>query len=137
MGQKLFSFILLFIGALALFLSVDLWFSNPRIAAVPVFVAALWGLMSLWSVVQNFKLTTPLSNSKAIPLNVIIMIALIIAYSAALLVGVRFYIVTPAFLYISMCCLTRKDFLKNILRTLIVMAFLVLVFRILFSVVFP
>ncbi|MBQ7193555.1 MAG: hypothetical protein IJR98_04200 [Synergistaceae bacterium] len=135
MGEKLFSFILLFIGALALILSVDLWFGNPRIAAVPVFVAALWVLMSLWSVVQNFKLTAPLP--KAIPLNVIIMIALIAVYSAALLVGVRFYIVTPAFLYISMCCLTRKDFLKNILRTLIVMAFLVLVFRILFSVVFP
>ena len=156
-GEKVFSFILLIVGVIALKLSVDLWFSislrrGPRIAsaaAVPVFVSALWVLMSLWTVIENFKLTTPLSKVKgvgekimkalayALPLNVIIMLARIVAYCVALVEGVSFYIATPAFLYISMCYLMRKDYLKNILWTGIVMAFIVLVFRMLFSVVFP
>ena len=156
-GEKVFSVILLLVGCVALYLSINLWFSislrrGPRIAsaaAVPVFVSALWVLMSLWTVIENFRLTTPLSNVKglsnkfikavqyAMPLNVLIMLVLIIAYCVALLEGVSFYIATPAFLYISMCYLTRKDFLKNIIWTAIVMAFIVLVFRVLFSVVFP
>ncbi|MBQ6971270.1 MAG: tripartite tricarboxylate transporter TctB family protein [Synergistaceae bacterium] len=156
-GEKVFSFILLIVGLIALKLSVDLWFSislrrGPRIAsaaAVPVFVSGLWVLMSLWTVIENFKLTTPLSKVKglgekvakalayAFPLNVLIMLALIVAYCAALVEGVSFYIATPAFLYVSMCYLMRKDYVKNILWTGIVMAFIVLVFRVLFSVVFP
>ncbi|MBQ9594966.1 MAG: tripartite tricarboxylate transporter TctB family protein [Synergistaceae bacterium] len=156
-GEKVFSVILLLVGCVALYLSINLWFSisirrGPRIAsaaAVPVFVSALWVLMSLWTVIENFRLTTPLSNVKglsnkfikavqyAMPLNVLIMLVLIVAYCVALLEGVSFYIATPAFLYISMCYLTRKDFLKNIIWTAIVMAFIVLVFRVLFSVVFP
>ena len=156
-GEKVFSFILLIVGVIALKLSVDLWFSislrrGPRIAsaaAVPVFVSALWVIMSLWTVIENFKLSTPLSKVKgmgekimkalayALPLNVIIMLALIVAYCVALVEGVSFYIATPAFLYISMCYLMRKDYVKNILWTGIVMAFIVVVFRLLFSVVFP
>ena len=156
-GEKVFSFIVLIFGVIALKLSVDLWFSislrrGPRIAsaaAVPVFVSALWVIMSLWTVIENFKLTTPLSKIQgmgekiikalayALPLNVIIMLALIVAYCVALVEGISFYIATPAFLYISMCYLTRKDYVKNILWTAIVMAFIVLVFRVLFSVVFP
>ena len=156
-GEKVFSFILLIIGIIALKLSVDLWFSislrrGPRIAsaaAVPVFVSALWVILGLWTVIENFKLTTPLSKVQgistkfikaiqyALPLNVVIMLALIIAYCVALVEGVSFYIATPAFLYFSMCYLTRKDYLKNILWTACVMAFIVLVFRMLFSVVFP
>ncbi|MBQ3456399.1 MAG: tripartite tricarboxylate transporter TctB family protein [Synergistaceae bacterium] len=156
-GEKVFSFILLIVGVIALKLSVDLWFSislrrGPRIAsaaAVPVFVSALWVIMSLWTVIENFKLSTPLSKVKgmgekimkalayALPLNVLIMLVLIVAYCVALVEGVSFYIATPAFLYISMCYLMRKDYVKNILWTGIVMAFIVVVFRLLFSVVFP
>ena len=156
-GEKVFSFILLIIGVIALKLSVDLWFSislrrGPRIAsaaAVPVFVSGLWVILALWTVIENFKLTTPLSNVKgfgtkfikavqyALPLNVVIMLVAIVAYCVALVEGVSFYIATPAFLYFSMCYLTRKDYLKNILWTACVMAFIVLVFRMLFSVVFP
>lgn len=156
-GEKVFSFIVLIFGVIALKLSVDLWFSislrrGPRIAsaaAVPVFVSALWVIMALWTVIENFKLSTPLSKVKstwekftkavayALPLNVVIMLVLIVAYCAALVMGVSFYIATPAFLYVSMCYLTRKDYVKNILWTGSVMAFIVVVFRLLFSVVFP
>ena len=156
-GEKVFSVILLIIGIIALKLSVDLWFSislrrGPRIAsaaAVPVFVSALWVILALWTVIENFKLTTPLSKVQgfgekfikaiqyAMPLNVLIMLIAIVAYCVALVEGVSFYIATPAFLYFSMCYLMRKDYVKNILWTACVMAFIILVFRMLFSVVFP
>ena len=101
------------------------------------------------TVIENFKLTTPLSHIKgmgekimkalayALPLNVIIMLIAIVAYCVALVEGVSFYIATPAFLYFCMCYLMKKDYVKNILWTACVMAFIVLVFRMLFSVVFP
>lgn len=156
-GEKVFSIVLLLVGALALKLSIDLWFSiplrrGPRIAsaaAVPVFVSVLWVILSAITVLENFKLTTPLSGiagignkivkalAYAFPLNVIIMLIAIVAYCVALVEGVSFYIATSIFLYFSMCYLTRKDYLKNIIWTALVMAFIILVFRILFSVVFP
>lgn len=156
-GEKVFSVILLLVGAVALKLSIDLWFRiplrrGPRIAsaaAVPVFVSALWVILALITVLENFKLTTPLSGvsgignkivkalAYAFPLNVTIMLGAIVAYCVALVEGVSFYIATPVYLYFSMCYLTRKDFLKNIIWTALVMAFIILVFRMLFSVVFP
>lgn len=54
-----------------------------------------------------------------------------------LLVGLSFYVATPLFLYGCMCYLMRKSYLKNILWTALVMAFIILVFRMLFSVIFP
>lgn len=156
-GEKVFSIILLAFGIIALYLSIELWFKiplrrGPRIAsaaAVPVFVSGLWVIMSLWTVIENFKLTTPLSKVQgitnkiiqavkyALPLNVVIMLIAIVSYCAALVLNVSFYIATPIFLYFSMCYLTRKDYVKNILWTAIVMAFIIVVFRLLFSVVFP
>ena len=156
-GEKVFSFILLIVGLIALKLSVDLWFSiplrrGPRIAsaaAVPVFVSGLWVILAFITVLENFGLSTPLSKVQgmgtkivkalqyAMPLNVVIMLAAIVAYCAALVEGVSFYIATPLFLYFSMCYLMRRDFIKNIIWTACVMAFIVLVFRMLFSVVFP
>lgn len=156
-GEKVFSIILLLVGLYALKLSVDLWFSiplrrGPRIAsaaAVPVFVSGLWVILSAVTVLENFKLTTPLSGvsgimkkisralAYAFPLNVTIMLAAIAAYCTALVEGVSFYVATSIFLYFSMCYLTRKDYLKNIIWTALVMAFIVVVFRLIFSVVFP
>lgn len=156
-GEKVFSFLLLIVGLVALKLSVDLWFSiplrrGPRIAsaaAVPVFVSGLWVILAFITVLENFGLSTPLSKVQgmgakivkaiqyAMPLNVLIMLVLIVAYCVALVEGVSFYIATPAFLWISMCYLMRKDYLKNIIWTACVMAFIVVIFRMLFSVVFP
>ena len=156
-GEKVFSFVLLIVGLIALKLSVDLWFSiplrrGPRIAsaaAVPVFVSGLWVILAFITVLENFGLSTPLSKVQgmgtkiikaiqyAMPINVAIMLAAIVAYCAALVEGVSFYIATPLFLYFSMCYLMRRDYLKNIIWTACVMAFIVLVFRMLFSVVFP
>lgn len=153
-GEKVFAIVLLVIGLAAFGLALELWFrmSEPRIAsaaAMPLFVSGLWVIMAVLTVIENVKLTTPLtalSSLKdkvwsglcyAIPKNVVVMLLAILAYCVMLLVGISFYIATPLFLYGTMCYLLKKDFLKNILWTAIVMAFIILVFRMLFSVVFP
>ena len=73
-GEKAFAVILLVLGLIALWLSLDLWFSmnpkrGPRVssaAAVPVFVSALWSIMALSTVIENFKMTSPLSGTKSL-----------------------------------------------------------------------
>lgn len=153
-GEKVFSLVLLIVGLIALGLSLELWsrMSEPKIAsaaALPLFVSILWVLMALLTVLENIKLKTPLSGIKnlgekawkglqyAFPMDVLIMLVAIVVYCVALVLGINFYISTGLFLYGTMCYLLRKDFLKNILWTALVMAFIVLVFRMLFGVVFP
>ena len=152
-GEKVFAVVLLATGLAALGLALELWFrmSAPRIssaAAMPLFVSALWSLMALLNVIENFKLKTPLSGKKgaekvweglryAMPKDVVVMLVAVLAYCVALLMGLSFYIATSLFLYGTMCYLTRKNYLKNVLWTALVMAFIVVVFRMLFSVVFP
>lgn len=153
-GEKVFAVILLLTGLGAFGLALELWsrMSEPKIAsaaALPLFVSGLWVLMALLTVIENFRLDTPLSGLSsmkeklwaglryAMPLEVLVMIFAILAYCILLLIGVSFYIATPLFLYGNMCYLTRKNYLKNILWTAIVMVFIVLVFRMLFSVIFP
>ena len=144
--EKVFAVILLLIGCIALYLSINLWFSistqkAPRIssaAVVPVIASSLWVLISLCKVIENFRRESESSTLRYImPLNVVIILALIIIYCAALLTGTRFYAATPVFLYASMCCLMRRDYIRNIIITGLVTAFIVLVFRILFSIVLP
>ncbi|MBQ6773999.1 MAG: tripartite tricarboxylate transporter TctB family protein [Synergistaceae bacterium] len=145
-GEKVFAFILLLIGCLALYLSINLWFSisthkAPRIssaAVVPVIVSSLWVLISLCIVIKNFRIESEsLTLRYILPPNVLIILALIIIYCAALLMGVRFYIASPVFLYASMSCLMRKDYIRNIIITGLVTALIILVFRIVFSIVLP
>lgn len=153
-GEKVFAVILLVLGLVAFGLAFELWgrMKEPRIAsaaAMPMFVSGLWVIMALLTVIENFRLTTPLSGYTdikkkivealryALPMNVIVVLGAIVLYCVLLLVGVSFYIATPLFLYGCMCDLMRKDYVKNILWTAIVMAFIILVFHLLFSVVFP
>lgn len=153
-GEKVFAVALLLTGLVAFGLSLELWLrmNEPKIssaAAMPLFVSTLWVVMALLTVLENAKLTTPLTGMSgfkeklmaglryAIPPDVLVVLAAIVAYCGLLVAGVSFYITTPLFLYGSMCYLTRKNYLKNILWTAIVMAFIVVVFRLLFSVVFP
>lgn len=153
-GEKVFSVVLLLAGLGAFCLAMELWMrmSEPKIAsaaALPLFVSGLWVIMALLAVIENFKLDTPLTGISdwkekilaglryVLPKEVLVVFLAILVYCALLLAGVSFYIATPLFLYGSMCYLMRKDYLKNIIWTAIVMAFIVVVFRMLFSVIFP
>jgi len=153
-GEKAFAVVLLLFGLAAFGLSLELWFrmSEPRVssaAALPLFASGVWVILALVTMLQDFKLSSPLSALKdrgekirkglsfAFPPDVLVILGAVLAYCVLLAVGLSFYIATPLFLYASMCYLTKKDFVKNILWTALVMAFIVVVFRMLFNVVFP
>ena len=153
-GEKVFHFVLFGVGLAAFALALQLWFqmSEPRIAsaaALPLFVSGAWTLMALIGIIENIKMTTPLSKLKdssekfraalkyAFPKEVLVLLLGIVAYCVLLFLKVSFYISTPLFLYGGMCYLMRGNFVKNILWTAVVMAFIIVVFRMLFGVVFP
>jgi len=150
-GEKVFTIILCVIGALAFWQAAELWMkmSEPRIAsaaALPLFVSGVWTLLSLSIVLENIKKTTPLTGQTKkgklalayiFPRVVVIMIAAVLAYCLSLLVGISFYIVTPIFLWGTMTYLSKGNYVKNILWTAICMAFIFVVFRLVFSVILP
>lgn len=153
-GEKVFHVVLFAVGLVAFALALQLWLqmSEPRIssaAALPLFVSGAWTLMALAGILENIKMTTPLSKLKdsssklhaalkyAFPKEVLVLLLGIVVYCVLLYLKVSFYISTPLFLYAGMCYLMRGNYIKNILWTAVVMAFIIVVFRMLFGVVFP
>ena len=153
-GEKGFSIILLLLGIIALGLSLELWsrVPSPKIssaAGVPVIVTATWTILALVGVISNLKYKSPLAglgslSEKAkktieyvMPLDVFVTILAILVFCAALYFGLNFYIASAAFLYGMMCYLARGTFGKNAVWTAVVLAFIYVVFRLLFQVIFP
>ena len=153
-GEKVFHIFLFAMGLFAFILALQLWFqmSEPRIssaAALPLFVSGAWTIMSLIGIIENIKMTTPLTQIKdasqklhealkyAFPKEVLVLLLAILVYCMLLFLKVSFYISTPLFLYGGMCYLMRGNYIKNILWTAVVMAFIIVVFRMVFGVVFP
>ena len=62
---------------------------------------------------------------------------MIAAYCVLLANGIPFIVSSPIFLWAAMTYLERGNFVKNILFTAIVMAFVILVFKVGFHVVLP
>lgn len=145
---------LLFLAGLFFFLqSLALWLrmERPRVAsaaALPLLVSALWALLSLTTTIENLRkaprrvaggATAPKLDALryAFPQAVLVALAAIAAYCALLFVGAGFFAATPLFLFALMCYLTRANYASNLLYTALVMAFVVLVFRVLLGVVLP
>ncbi|WP_434309485.1 tripartite tricarboxylate transporter TctB family protein [Hominifimenecus sp. rT4P-3] len=153
-GEQVFTIILCLTGLVAFLLSLNLLakVKAPKIssaAAVPLFVSFLWTLLSFIMILENIKKKSPLSSLKGtkekfkaaveyvMPFTVFMIAAFCICYCVLMFFGLSFYIATPVFLWGSMCYLKKGHFIKNILWTAIVMAFIIVVFRIVFGVVFP
>jgi hypothetical protein len=128
-----------------------LWFNmglSPlsSAAALPLFASLLWSVLVLLVFLESPRRKTPMrafrqaashAISYVLPAPLPAMIIAIVAYCAALLLHVSFYIATPLFLWGSMCYLTRREFLKNILWTALCMGFIIGVFSMLFHVILP
>ena len=69
--------------------------------------------------------------------DVMVMLFMIIAYCVLLAVNVPFIIASPVFLWGSMTYLSRGGWIKNIIYTVIIMVFVILVFNVGFNVVLP
>lgn|GEM_PF-388086 len=154
-GEKVFTVALFLVGVFFLIQSLMLWgrVEAPKIssaAALPLFCSGLWTILTFVIMIENLKKTIALSSLKgdamaalkkglayAFPRPALVMLLAIVAYCVSLLLNASFYIVTPLFLWGSMCYLMRKDYVKNILWTALCMAFIFLVFRMLFGVILP
>ena len=150
-GEKGFAFGLLLFGAFFFWQSLKLYQAKPGIegpGAMPLFISALIIIFSLCIIISDWK--APSENhglsfgeqaKKTLGFifqkDVLVQMILILAYCVALNLKVGFYIATPVFLWISMCYLMRKDYVKNLLWTALCMAFIIVVFRFIFSVMLP
>ena len=146
-GQKAFNLTLFLLGAFACCLSLKLWFSAdaPRLAsaaALPLATSLLWMLLAISSAVAkggrgfctaDIKQALYYLFPKPIP----VIIVAVTAYCAALLLNASFYIATPFFLLATICYLTRRSILKNILWTVFCMGFIILFFNVLFNINLP
>ncbi len=153
-GEKAFQIILFIFGLIAFGLSLNLLgeITGPKIssaAALPLFVSGSWTLLALSGIWENRKLKTPLSNSKdvganlkaglsfAMPKDTAVLILCVFLYCLLLYFKLSFYIATAIFLFVSMCYLHKQSYARNGLYTALILAFIIVVFRILFGVVFP
>ena len=149
-GALAFAAAILLLGGAAFAMALALWLrtEEPReasAAALPVFVSALWVLAALWNAIacaaEKRKCAARSSAAEALrhalPPRALGMLGMIAAYCALLYLGVGFAIATPLFLYGAMCFLQRGDYVKNLLRAVVVTALIVLVFRGVFGVVLP
>lgn len=151
-GEKVFAYVLLAFGLACVFLSAKLWakMDAPKIssaAAVPMIVSCLWVVLDISIIIGERKMRagtsgTILEKMKTtieyiFPIDFVVLFAATIAYCVTLFLGLGFYIATPIYLWATICYLQKKDILKNILWTGIIMLFIFLVFDKLFGVVVP
>ncbi|MCD8123784.1 MAG: tripartite tricarboxylate transporter TctB family protein [Lachnospiraceae bacterium] len=150
-GEKGFAVFLLLFGLFFLYQSILLYQEYPgasSCASIPLFVSALIVIFSVAIIITDRK--APSENhglpvgeivkktlGYMVPKDVLIMMAFILLYCVALYMGLGFYIATPIFLWGGMSYLMAKDYVKNILWTALCMAFILVVFRLIFSVVLP
>jgi len=150
-GEKGFALFLLLFGLYATSESWKLYQMSPgasSFGAVPLFVSALIVIFSAAILITDRKKlveTAGLSGKEKVmetlryifPLDVSVTMVLILLYCAGLYLGLGFVPVASVFLWASMSYLMHKGYVKNLLWTALCMAFILLVFSFLFSVVLP
>jgi len=150
-GEKGFAFFLLIFGGIFFYQSILMYQKEPgasSYAAVPLFVSGLIVIFSIAIIISDWKKASQnhglsfggvlkQTMKYMLPTDVLVTFALILLYCAALYLGLGFVYATPVFLWISMSYLMRKNYVKNLLWTGLCMAFILLVFSYMFSVVLP
>ena len=152
-GEKVFTVILFAVTAFLFYRSILLWQTAPGIsgpAMLPLLSSGLAALLLAASIAVNIWKTTPVSGTNltfpqktSIVLvylfskNVVITIIFIFAYCVLLNFRVSFYLSSALFLWGLMSFLAKGGFVKNIIWTAMVLAFIAVVFGMLFSVVMP
>lgn len=148
-GERGFTLSLLAFSCFALYQSILLHQEYPEpssCAVLPLGLSVALTILSLWNVLLNGRRKAPQPGAQsavraglsyALPRDAAIMVGLLALYCAALRTGIRFYIATPFFLWGAMTYLLRKDWLRNLVWTALVLLFVWLVFAMLFGVVLP
>lgn len=150
-GEKVFPVLLLIAGVLITREAWGMYKRSPELSGygtVPLFCGVMITLLSIVIIITNMFHKSEISGmplkdqavavvKHLFSLDVLIMLAMIIVYCVLMANGVPFVIASPIFLWVSMTYLERGNYVKNILFTAIVMAFVILVFKVGFHVVLP
>ncbi len=151
-GEKVFTVLLLAVSLFMLAQALLLWRAHPGIAgpaAVPLLSSALVAVLLTVSVFLNIKKPSAapsdlpprekarMALNHVFSLDLLIALAAIIAYCALIALGVSFYIVTPVFLWGLTTFFARGGYLKNLLPTTVCVAFVYVVFELLFHISLP
>jgi hypothetical protein len=150
-GEKGFSVLLLILGIFIIKESLGMYRNAPELqgyGTVPLCCGVLITVFALIIIVMNMFHKSEISGlpfkSQAVAivkhlfsLDVLIMLLIIVAYCVLMAFGVPFVVASPVFLWCAMTYLERSNYLKNIIFTVIVMAFVLLVFKVGFGVVLP
>lgn len=151
-GEKVFTVLLFGICAFFLYQSYKLWQTNPGIngpAIIPLITSGLPALLLGASLISNIWKKTPLNGIPAVSEklnavreylfsnNVLVALLAIFVYCVLLSFHVPFYIDTGLFLWGLMMYLSRGKAVRNLIATLLCLAFIAVVFGLLFKVVMP
>ncbi len=147
-GEKTFTVVLLTLGVVLFACALRLWFESdePRIAsaaALPLLITCVWVLLAFIILIENIGKEAESKKNLAaaafdiFPVNVIKVIAVVVMYCLLLFFGVGFYILTPLFLWGTMCMLGKGGYIKNLLWSAACMAFVYVVFTLMLNVVMP
>lgn len=150
-GEKGFPVLLLIVGIYITKESFKMYKRAPELSGygtVPLFCGILMTVLAAIIIITNMFHKSEVSGlpmkeqavaviKHLFSLDVLVMLALIIAYCVSMAFGAPFIVASPLFLWIAMSYLERGNYVKNIIYTVIVMAFVILVFEVGFSVVLP
>lgn len=146
-GEKYFTLIILAIGIFMLKEGIEIYRNSPGISssgALPVFLSSLIIVFSFILFIKNRKENINSKEEKEENIikflfntDVVVMVLLIFLYGIALLFGMKFLIITPIFLWVSMSFLEKGDYLKNLIYTIFLMIGIIVVFEYLFQVILP
>ncbi|MGN1349637.1 MAG: tripartite tricarboxylate transporter TctB family protein [Anaerovoracaceae bacterium] len=150
-GEKIFPVLLLMLGLFVTRDSYRMYQNAPELqgyGTVPLFCGIAVTLLAVVIIFSNFFKKSELAGCSPkekllavirhlFSFDVMVMTAMILAYCIALGLGAPFIAASPVFLWASMSFLGRGNLVKNLIYTLIVMVFVILVFKVGFSVVLP
>lgn len=150
-GELGFLLVLAIVGLFFVYRSILLYRAYPgaeSCASVPLFVSVVIAVLSLTEVIAAWKKRRHSSDQSIVVrfkafvcylfnANLLVLLLLIALYCVGLFWGVGFLVMTPLFLFASMCFLQKGGYVKNMIWTALIMIFIVLVFQKLFSIVLP
>jgi len=150
-GERGFSIFLAIFGLFALYESIKLFQKDPRwisFGAFPLILSILLIVFSVhvfWSDRKKKTETDEASVDKKIlktldylfPKTVTILLILMILYCLALYFELGFELSSTVFLLVALCFFRKNQYIKNVLYTVLTMAFILLIFKLGFRILLP
>lgn len=150
-GEKGFALVLLALGIFITYMSAGMYRESPTLqgyGTIPLICGAMMIAFSGFIFLDGFRYKSENKGRNAVeqlkavlkhllPVDVLVIFAFIVIYCALMALGLPFVAASPIFLWCSMMYLRKRQPLRNVIYTALVMAFIILVFHVGFHVVLP